>query len=456
MRAIGVAASDVLNRRRTARRPSFIFMKLRRHSADAKAAATALAATAALLTINAALLTIDTGLAIAATVSESTAPRSAAPPTTAPRSFEGPPPKAVEVARLTQLVRGVGPKAAAQQPAIDAAQSLMQLDGRAVTSILVGMDDAGPLATNWLRSVVEVVADGEKTAGRKLPLADLETFVLDRSHSPRARRLAYELLVATEPAAADRLVPKFADDPSVELRRDAVARLLASAAALVERDKPAARRAYGVALNAARDADQVRSAADELKKLGETVDLVKHFGFVRQWRLIGPFDNTDKRGFAVAYPPEHELKFGSSYPGKVANVSWIEHTSDHENGQIDLNTALGKHMGAAGYAATTFYSPVDRPAEVRVGSANANKVWLNGTLLFEADIYHANQSMDQYIGRAQLKRGENIILVKVCQNEQTDDWAQNWQFQLRVCDATGTAIASTPSTARKSDERASK
>jgi len=30
--------------------------------------------------------------------------------------------------------------------------------------------------------------------------------------------------------------------------------------------------------------------------------------------------------------------------------------------------------------------------------------------------------------------------VKVCQDGQTKDWTKEWQFQFRVCDATGTAI----------------
>jgi hypothetical protein len=41
-----------------------------------------------------------------------------------------------------------------------------------------------------------------------------------------------------------------------------------------------------------------------------------------------------------------------------------------------------------------------------------------------------------------LKKGRNEILVKICQNEQTEDWAQTWDFQLRVCDALGTAVLS--------------
>jgi hypothetical protein len=41
-----------------------------------------------------------------------------------------------------------------------------------------------------------------------------------------------------------------------------------------------------------------------------------------------------------------------------------------------------------------------------------------------------------------MKAGRNVILVKICQNEQTEEWAQVWQFQLRVCDPTGNAILS--------------
>ena len=44
--------------------------------------------------------------------------------------------------------------------------------------------------------------------------------------------------------------------------------------------------------------------------------------------------------------------------------------------------------------------------------------------------------------KAQLHSGKNTILIKICQNEQKEDRAQRWQFQVRVCDATGTAVLS--------------
>jgi hypothetical protein len=39
-----------------------------------------------------------------------------------------------------------------------------------------------------------------------------------------------------------------------------------------------------------------------------------------------------------------------------------------------------------------------------------------------------------------LTAGMNVILLKVCQNEQTEDWAQDWKFQLRVSDSSGAAV----------------
>ena len=92
------------------------------------------------------------------------------------------------------------------------------------------------------------------------------------------------------------------------------------------------------------------------------------------------------------------------------------------------------------YAVTTFDAPAERDAELRLGGKNAWKVWLNGEFLFGRDEYHRGQQMDQYKLQCHLKKGANTILVKCCQNEQKEDWAQNWSFQLRVCDALGGAV----------------
>jgi hypothetical protein len=97
-------------------------------------------------------------------------------------------------------------------------------------------------------------------------------------------------------------------------------------------------------------------------------------------------------------------------------------------------------MGAAGYAFAAVHSPKEQPVEIRIGSNNAIKVFLNGQVAYAHEEYHHGQKMDQYVAPVTLTAGRNEILVKVCQNEQTEDWAQSWSFQLRICDGVGTAV----------------
>ncbi len=46
-------------------------------------------------------------------------------------------------------------------------------------------------------------------------------------------------------------------------------------------------------------------------------------------------------------------------------------------------------------------------------------------------MYHTGFPIDQYVGQGELQRGSNLILVKLCQNDQKEDWAQAWAFRLR-------------------------
>ena len=82
----------------------------------------------------------------------------------------------------------------------------------------------------------------------------------------------------------------------------------------------------------------------------------------------------------------------------------------------------------------------ERDAEIRLGCKNAWKIWLNGDLVFGRDEYHRGKEIDQYRLPVKLRKGPNAILVKCCQNEQTETWTVEWEFQLRICDSTGTAI----------------
>lgn len=347
----------------------------------------------------------------------------------------------VDVASLVKQIRAVGPKGEGHREAIAAVGKLSAADIEQLTEILAGMDGAKVLPTNWLRGVAETVADRHTSSGGELPVKELEAFLADTEHAPKARRLAYELIAGVDDSAEERLIPPLLDDPSLELRRDAVALHEEKADLLADGNKQEAVALYQEALAAARDLDQVKELTQKLRDLGETVDLPHHFGFVTTWHLAAPFDNTDEKGFDVAYPPEAGVNLDGKYSGKgAADVTWQEHTTTDEYGEVDLNEVLDKHKGAIGYAYAEFHADESQPVDLRLGCINANKIWLNGELLTANEVYHANTSIDQYIGQGQLKKGKNTILLKICQNEQTEPWAQNWKFQLRVCDEIGTAV----------------
>lgn len=311
-------------------------------------------------------------------------------------------------------------------------------------TLLAAIDGTSPLAANWLRAAVDAVAERELRRNGKLPVSSLEEFLQQRQHDQRARRLAYEWIVRSDPAAENRLIPGMLDDPSLELRRDAVAQLLSTAAtATTAGDSELALATYQRALDAARDLDQVKVVTEALKKAGRPVDVARHFGFVQDWRLVGPFDNRQGKGFDTAYPPEASVDLAATYPTENGTIGWTATHTDDEYGHVDLNKALGKHKGAAAYAVAEFQSEGPHHVELRLGSENANKVWLNGKLLSSAEVYHSNGTMDQYLGAGDLRPGRNQIVLKICQNEQTEEWAQEWKFQLRVCDALGKAVLAT-------------
>ncbi len=88
-----------------------------------------------------------------------------------------------------------------------------------------------------------------------------------------------------------------------------------------------------------------------LKKLGETPDLVSHFGIITKWMLVGPFDSTKGAGFAKTYEPEKNVDLAAKYEGKKGIVAtWKAHTTSDPYGKVDLNKAVGKNMDAAAYA----------------------------------------------------------------------------------------------------------
>jgi hypothetical protein len=354
---------------------------------------------------------------------------------------------AADIATLIRTIKAVGPEGAGNTQACAAWRELSQLPATDLPQLLAAVDDASPAAANWLRTAADAVAERERTAGRPLPVAALDSFVRDTRHDARGRRLAYELLCAADPTAPNRLLPKMLDDPGAELRFDAVE---AAFAALKGNpaDSVGAKVDLRKLLSSSRDGQQIERIARELTRRGASVDLVAHFGYIVRWQVAGVFDNADGRGFQTAFAPEHRVDLAAKYKGKDgASVAWRPVTMADKAGAIDLNRLFpdttGKRKGmkaVVAYGYTEIESPVEQAVEVRAASSTAIKVFVNGHEILAREVYHQSFDRDMYVARARLARGRNSILVKVCQDDQSEAWAQNWMYQVRLTDSLGAAV----------------
>ena len=328
-------------------------------------------------------------------------------------------------------LRQVGPKGQGHADAVPAWEQLSQASASQLVEILAGMNEQTPLADNWICAAVDTIADRTLLQGATLPVAELTDYLEDRNHSARSRRLAYEWILRVQPDAKQRFLPTLLNDASLELRRDAVAaKVSAAEQAIASGAREKGLDLYRVAWHAARDQDQIEFLAKTLRDLGETVDLPRHFGFIQSWQVIGPFDNAESTGFERVYPPEQQIDLSRTPDGKKGPIAWKKYTTQDDYGMVDLNQVLGQHKAAVAYASHEFASEMERPIELRLGCVTANKIWLNGQLLAANEVYHSGTSMDQYVARGVLQSGRNVILLKICQNEQTESWAQVWEFQL--------------------------
>jgi len=339
------------------------------------------------------------------------------------------PPQNVDeaVAISVELAKASGPRGQATLAA--QADRIAAIPAEWIVPCLAAVADATPAGGNWLRSGIERAVD---RTGDSLSADTLAAVVADRKQPARVRTLAFGWLKDRDPSRADGMLEGMVDDPALDLRREAVEKQLMAAATVNEAAQKATHRKC---LAAARDIDQIERIAAWLSEHGEKVNIAEVLGFVRNWRVSEAFDNARGVGFAKAYPPE------ASLPSPPETAQWKAVASADKHGAIDFNASIATKKGVLAYAVADVVMPRGGPAEVRIGSPCAISVWVNGRPVMSHEIYHASEAIDQYVAAAEFREGTNTVMVKCCQNEQTEPWAVDWEFRLRVCDPLGTPLA---------------
>ncbi len=176
--------------------------------------------------------------------------------------------------------------------------------------------------------------------------------------------------------------------------------------------------------NLERDSHQRKAVKARLKRLG----------FIKDWWVIGPFDNEGKGGFERPYPPEKEIELKSTYKGRERDVRWRPFPPINGFGYQNLATVFRPNLQVCAFALAGVQSDKDQPVAIRIGSDDAIKVWLNGHQVLSNSAYRP-PGFDQDVIGANLQKGFNYILVKVCQKD------GNWGFRLRLTKPDGSPVS---------------
>ncbi|MFN8640558.1 MAG: glycosyltransferase family 39 protein [Candidatus Binatia bacterium] len=156
--------------------------------------------------------------------------------------------------------------------------------------------------------------------------------------------------------------------------------------------------------------------------------------FLREWQLLGPFDNRGDAGVARADVTPDDVQ-PRAVEGIWGPVYWRRVLPQFV--RVDLNAGFRRAADAAGkplewlcaYATTRVDVPTPRHAFLEVGAANQPlQAWVNGQPLTERMVPVAPSPQRWPI---ELQAGANQVLLKVC--KQTGDWF----FTARVTDDQG-------------------
>jgi len=166
----------------------------------------------------------------------------------------------------------------------------------------------------------------------------------------------------------------------------------------------------------------------------EGIRLARDKKLIKDWYIIGPFDNSDKEGLRKEFPPEKEINLNLTYPGKEnSSVVWFRPFGYEDSGYVDLNELISPNDYTIAYALTYVFCDKKRELELRCGSQDGVRIWINGEEAFYSES-SGSAEVDDHFVVVKLKKGWNEILLKV-----SSTWG-GWGFYFRITDLQGNPL----------------
>lgn len=144
--------------------------------------------------------------------------------------------------------------------------------------------------------------------------------------------------------------------------------------------------------------------------------LANELGMVREWWLLGAFDNERGKGHARKLPAEQGFDPGARFDGKLRKVSWRQVPEVAVDGIVPLGELVRPTDQVSCLLATAVHSAVAQPAALLLGTSGSFRVLLNGAAVGEREVERSFRP-DQDAIAVPLREGWNLLVLKVSHQE---------------------------------------
>jgi hypothetical protein len=151
------------------------------------------------------------------------------------------------------------------------------------------------------------------------------------------------------------------------------------------------------------------------------------------WQVIGPFAMENYSGFDFVFDPEKKIDLNVTYKSSGRSLKWQIADDGYFDGYIDLKEIIGHGSWSVAYGLVYIRSPEERKVQLRIGTNEAVKLWLNNKQIWQ-HYQKRNAVLDRDLVTVLLQPGYNKLLVKVT-NEAVD-----WGFFFRVTGEDGSGF----------------
>ena len=151
------------------------------------------------------------------------------------------------------------------------------------------------------------------------------------------------------------------------------------------------------------------------------------------WYVTGPLPQREFSGFLHEYPPEKDINISASYQVGEKEFVWKAAKDGAYDGYVNLKSIFQPSAWAVAYGLIYISSPDERKVQIRLGSDETCKLWLNDDLIWQHFIKQ-DARIDRDLVTVVLHPGMNKLLLKVTNTD------LEWGYYLRITDLEGNGI----------------